>query len=121
MAAKTQTSQVRKSLKILAALTTGLVFLAAAAVIQAWYFKPLFIDVFFEKAFIKLVLDDPEVLSLLRLAEKAGLHFHNDELTDASPQHQLEQAAHVLDSLQTLRSYRSGPAKLDSRISDVLL
>ena len=73
--------------------------------VNAWYFKPWSIDVFFERVFIKHALDDPELLTQLRLLEGFGLHTHNAKLTDASPAHQEVLAAEARDDLTTLHGY----------------
>lgn len=96
---------MRKALKIFGGLAAVLVLAAAALAVQSWYFKPLSIEVFFEKAFLKAVLDDPELLSQLRILEPMGIDFHNDELTDVSPQRQEARAAEARRNLATLHAY----------------
>lgn len=92
-------------LKVAGGLIGAAVILAVAAFVQVWYFKPLSINIFFETVFLKVILDDPELLSQLRLLETVGIHSHNDELTDVSPARDLEQAEFARNNLATLRRY----------------
>lgn len=94
-----------KIVKVLGGLVAAVVVLAVAAFVQAWYFRPLSIDVFFEKAFLKPVLDEPELLSQLRILEPMGVDFHNDDLSDSSVAHELEGAAQTREALEHLRRY----------------
>jgi uncharacterized protein (DUF885 family) len=96
---------MKTALKWLAGLLAAVVLLAVLAVVQVWYFKPFSIDIFFEKAFLKAVVDDPETLSYLRLLEPFGIDFHNDDLTDVSVERQQRLAADTRDALETLHRY----------------
>ena len=69
------------------------------------WFKPFNINHFYERVFIEFILDDPEILSQLRLLESVGLHFHNDDLTDASPQRTLQFMEKSKVDLETLHGY----------------
>lgn len=97
--------------RIAGGLLAAVLLLAVAAVVQSWYFKPLSIDVFFERALLKQALGDPELLSQLRILEPVGISFHNDELTDASPAYKERLAAQARANLATLRAYER--AELD--------
>ncbi|MGH8442518.1 MAG: DUF885 domain-containing protein [Nevskiaceae bacterium] len=108
-------------LKVLGGLVAGVVLLAGVAFVQVWYFKPFSIDIFFEKAFLKAVLDDPETLSQLRILEPLGIDFHNDELSDASVARELQIAAEVRENLDTLHAYdRAGLDETDGQSYDIL-
>jgi uncharacterized protein (DUF885 family) len=48
------------------------------------WFKPFSINHFYERVFIEYALEDPEILSQLRILEGMGINFHNDDLTDIS-------------------------------------
>ena len=101
-------------------LAAGLV-LFAAAVAQAWYFRPLSIDVFFEMAFLKSLLSDPERLSQLRLLEPMGIDYHNDDLTESSPARQERLAALARDNLRMLHDYdRASLDATDAMSYDIL-
>jgi uncharacterized protein (DUF885 family) len=50
-----------------------------------WAYKgPLPLDWFFNRAFMQMALESPELLSQLRILESVGIEFHQDELDDAS-------------------------------------
>lgn len=90
----------------------GLVALAGALFVNAWYFKPLSIEVFFNRTFLRFVLDDPELLSNLRLLESVGIKGHQSKLTDVSPAREDRLFAHTRSELETLHRYDR--ARLDT-------
>ncbi len=81
------------------------VALIAALVINVLYFKPFSIKVFYETAFLEYILDDPEMLSSMRLLEQFGLEFHNDDLTDVSPARTEKLNEMTREGLAMLRRY----------------
>jgi uncharacterized protein (DUF885 family) len=96
---------MKRLLKWLAGLFLLVLVLAGAFLAHVWYFKPLKIDWFYTRVFAAYVLDDPELLSRLRLLEGMGLHFHNDELTDASPARADRLQAKLEADYATLKRY----------------
>ncbi|MBV9618760.1 MAG: DUF885 domain-containing protein, partial [Verrucomicrobia bacterium] len=58
--------------------------LIAAIVINAVWFRPWFLNVFYEKVFVEFVFDEPELLSSIGLVEQFGITGHNARLNDAS-------------------------------------
>jgi uncharacterized protein (DUF885 family) len=84
----------------LVALVAGATFF-----VNAWYFKPWSISVFFEKVFIERALQEPEMLTRLRLLEGFGLHGHNARVGDASPADDAKWAAWERRSLEMLHRY----------------
>jgi uncharacterized protein (DUF885 family) len=85
-------------------LLAAVVLLAVVAVHLVW-FRPFDIDLFFERVFIEYALDDPELLTTLRLLEPLGIESHNVKLTDASPRRQLALQDKLKDDLATLQAY----------------
>lgn len=87
----------------------GLVGLATCAAIglavQSWYFRPLSIGIFFERAFIQFVLEDPEASSSLGVFEQLGYKGFDGMLTDVSPAHEQKLAKMARDDLATLHGY----------------
>lgn len=75
---------------------------------HSWYFKPLRIGWFYERVFLRYALEDPELMSRLRLFGPLE-HWHNDELTDVSPaqEDRLYQLLHA-DAATLQRYDRSG-------------
>ena len=108
-------------MKILLKLLGSLLLLgavaAAALFVNAWYFKPWSIDVFFDRSFIQLALKDPELLTQLRILEGFGLHGHNAKITDASPAHQQETDAWQHASYDTLHRYERATLNTSQQLS----
>jgi len=72
---------------------------------QLWWGKPWNIDHFFEVAFVKILLSDPELLTMLGIIDNSLLDFHSDELTDVSPAAERKQLALVREQLAILHRY----------------
>ncbi|HET9483114.1 MAG TPA: DUF885 domain-containing protein [Xanthomonadales bacterium] len=112
---------MKRLLKWLVVLFVLVVMLAGAFFVHVWYFKPYRIDWFYSRVFARYVLDDPELLSRLRLLEGMGLHFHNDELTDASQARADRQMAQLKADYETLRRYDTSGFEGQDRLSyDIL-
>ncbi|WP_444885709.1 DUF885 domain-containing protein [Microbulbifer sp. PSTR4-B] len=96
-------------IKTLAKWLGGILLLGVAAVsvvaVNAIYFKPWSIDVYFERAFFKLGSTSPEILSQLRLLEQFGIDGHNAHLDDASEAEQQRQMQMIKDELAVLQEY----------------
>lgn len=105
-------------------VAAGVILFAVFAVNAIW-FKPWSIRVFFERAFISLAFHDPELLSNLGLVEQFGFRSHNARLTDASPAQTELMLGLARDSLETLRRYdRAGLSpqnQLSARVLDWFL
>jgi uncharacterized protein (DUF885 family) len=98
-------SRIRPALQWLGVLV-GLTFiLAIALALQSWYFRPLSIGIFFERAFIQFVLEDPEAISSLGVFEQLGYKGFDGMLTDVSPAHERKLAQMARDDLETLHGY----------------
>ncbi|SHF97692.1 Uncharacterized conserved protein, DUF885 familyt [Microbulbifer donghaiensis] len=85
-------------------LLAGMLAVSAFA-INAIYFKPWSINIFFERAFIKLGTTSPEILSQLRLFEQFGIDGHNAHLDDVSEAEGERQLQMIKDELAVLRRY----------------
>ncbi len=70
-----------------------------------WYFKPLSIDWFYTRAFLKFSLQQPEMLTSLRILDQFGIRGHNAELGDASPEAGEEMLAYWRDEYETFKRY----------------
>jgi uncharacterized protein (DUF885 family) len=83
--------------------------------------RPLRIGWFYERVFLGYALDDPELLSRLRVLEPLGIRWHNAELTDASPQHEAQLYAQIKLDQATLRAYERSALDAEAALSfDVL-
>lgn len=91
--------------KLFAYLLLLVVLAAGVLFVNTWWFKPLAIDVFFETAFVKALIDDPETLSQLGMLEQYGITFHSDDLTDASPARGDRMAQLTRENLDLLHRY----------------
>ena len=93
-----------------------LVLLLVLLVLHTLYFKPLKIGWFYERVFGEYALEDPELMSSLRMLPP-WLDWYSDDLTDASLAR--EKALNVkLDAdLATLRSYDRAALGVDARLS----
>lgn len=108
-------------MKWLAALTGAAAILAVGLAVQSWYFRPLSISIFFERAFIQFVLEDPEAVSSLGIFEPLGYKGFDGMLTDVSPAHEQKLAKMARDDLQTLRKYdRSSLSPANQLSYDIL-
>jgi uncharacterized protein (DUF885 family) len=96
---------MRRLLKWFGYLVLALLLLGGAFFVHVWYFKPAKIEWFYTRVFTQYVLDDPELLSRLRFLDAMGLHFHNDELTDASIARDDRQLAKLRDDYAMLKRY----------------
>lgn len=70
--------------KIFLYLLLFVVFAFGVFMVNLIWFKPFSINHFYERVFIEYALEDPEILSQLRILEGMGINFHNDDLTDIS-------------------------------------
>jgi len=97
------------------------VLLAVGLALQSWYFRPLFIGIFFERAFIEFVLQDPEAVSSLGVFEQLGYKGFDGMLTDVSPAHERKLAKMARDDLATLHGYERSSLSPSHQLSyDVL-
>lgn len=96
---------MKPALQWLGGLVGLAIILAIGLVLQSWYFRPLFIGIFFERAFIQFVLEDPEAISSLGVFEQLGYKGFDGMLTDVSPAHERKLAQMARDDLETLHGY----------------
>jgi uncharacterized protein (DUF885 family) len=73
--------------------------------VNAIWFKPVSIRVFYERVFLEYGLESPELLSTLRILESVGIRGHNAKLDDRSALAGDQQIAKLKTDLATLRSY----------------
>jgi uncharacterized protein (DUF885 family) len=68
---------------MVAILVAGTIFLT-----NLIWFRPWSLNFFYEKTFLEVVFNEPELLTSLGLVEQFGITSHNGKLNDASPAHQ---------------------------------
>jgi uncharacterized protein (DUF885 family) len=91
--------RIAVSIVLLIVLASGLF------VYSAWWGKPWSIDHAFDIAFAKILLQDPELLSMLGIVDNTPLDFHSDKLTDISPEADLARLAWARQQSEILESY----------------
>jgi uncharacterized protein (DUF885 family) len=74
-------------------------------VVNTIWFKPFFIQAFYEKVFVQVAFDSPELLSSLRLVEGVGIQGHNKKLNDASDAKGTETLERLQQDLASLHRY----------------
>jgi uncharacterized protein (DUF885 family) len=79
--------------------------LGGAFAAHSWYFKPVNINIFFARAFFKVALESPEMLSSLHVLEQFGINGHNAELDDESIESGTRLFDHMKNSREILLSY----------------
>ena len=107
-------------LKFLAWTLLALILAGAALGLHTAYGKPLKIGWFYERVFIEYALDDPELLTSLRMLPP-WLNWYGDELSDRSPAQARQMQAKLRDDLATLRDYdRAGLDESNQLSYDIL-
>lgn len=90
-------------------------------VVNAVYFKPWSINIFYEKVFVRVLFENPELLTAIGLVERLGIRGHSGQLGDASPQKQQADLEQSKRDLATLRSYPLASQTPSQRLSTRIL
>ncbi|MFZ6812835.1 DUF885 domain-containing protein [Undibacterium sp. Rencai35W] len=93
-----------------------LLLILAVGFIHVWYFKPLKADWFYARVMARFALDQPEMLSGMRVLPD-WLDFYSDKLNDASSAAEQKLADDVKANLQTLRRYDRASFDRDGQLS----
>lgn len=96
---------VRKTLKWILRIVAVLFLVAAIFLVNLIWFRPWSLNLFYEKVFVKVLFEEPELLSSLGLVEQFGITGHNGKLGDASPAHQQRYFDRGKQDLADLRAY----------------
>ena len=75
---------LRPAFRWIGALFAIALLAATVFVVNLIWFRPFSLNLFYEKAFVSFVLEQPELLSALGIAEQFGYRRHNAHLDDAS-------------------------------------
>ncbi len=73
-----------KLMKVLGGLLAASVLAGAVFVVNLVWFRPFSLNLFYEKVFIVFLLDNPELLTQIGIAEQFGYRRHNAHLSDVS-------------------------------------
>ncbi|MFA5683125.1 MAG: DUF885 domain-containing protein [Lysobacteraceae bacterium] len=116
---------IKRAFKWFLAGLLVLLLAVTALGVHTWYFKPLNIEWFYTRVFLQFALDNPEMLTQIRLLEPLGIKDHNAELADASLAHEDAQLAKLERDYATFQRYDredySGQARLSYDIFDSFL
>lgn len=116
---------IKRVLKWLLGIVALLLLIAAVFAVNAIWFRPWSLNVFYEKVFIEFLFEEPELLSSLGLVEQFGITGHNAKLGDESPAHQQRQIDRTKKNLAQLRSYpvekQTESQRLSTRVLDWFL
>jgi uncharacterized protein (DUF885 family) len=93
-----------------------LLLLLALFIAHTVWFKPLKVDWFFERVFIEYAVDNPEMLSSMRMLPP-WMDWYSDDLADASLAAEDEQREKLRKDLETLRSYDRAAMDPDTQLS----
>ena len=74
---------MKRAFKWVGLTLLGLVLIAGALLAHTWYAKPLSIEWFYARSFLRFVLDEPELLTHFRILEPIGVRSHNARLTES--------------------------------------
>jgi uncharacterized protein (DUF885 family) len=96
---------MKRILKWLAGIAGVLVLLCGAFFVHVWYFKPAMVDWFYTRVFLQFSLDNPEILTSLRILDKYGLNLWADQLSDGSLAEEDRQLAKLRADYDMFRSY----------------
>jgi uncharacterized protein (DUF885 family) len=104
------------------------ILLALIVLLLAWYVialfwgKPWSVKGLYLRTFLKFALKGPELLTMLGILEKFGIHAHNAKLSDASEAFQDKMFAFIKRDLRLLRSYpRRKSTQLSTDVMDYFL
>ncbi len=97
----------------------AIIFVTASIfIINLLFFRPFFINHFFEKVFIEFAFDSPELLTSIRILKNTPLHFYEDDLGDYSDAHNDKVLARLKKEYRQLQAYKDknlNPSQLLSK------
>ncbi|SMQ62392.1 Uncharacterized conserved protein, DUF885 familyt [Pseudidiomarina planktonica] len=94
-----------------------LLVVVSILVVNAIWFKPFSINVFYERAMLKTTLDSPQLLTQLGLLERFGIDGHNARLDDLSVEARAQSYKDLADTYATFSSYSSSDMNQTDSIS----
>jgi uncharacterized protein (DUF885 family) len=112
---------LRSTFKWLGALLAAALFVAAVFVVNLIWFRPFSLNLFYEKTFISFVLEQPELLTALGIAEQFGYRRHNAHLDDASVPKMERDFAAWRGYLDDLKTYDLAAQTPEQRLSTRVL
>jgi uncharacterized protein (DUF885 family) len=116
---------LKSILKWLGVIIAVAVIAVAVFLVNLIWFRPWSLNLFYDKVFVEVLFDHPELLSALGLVEQFGVTGHNGKLDNESPAHQQRELDRFKKDLRQLREYpldRQSPSqKLSTHVLDWFL
>lgn len=79
--------------------------------------KPVTVDQLYMRTFVKVMLDDPELLTMLGLFDNSMLDFYSDDLTDVCPEQEGKKYNIFKNDLKLLKMYNRDKMSEDGKLS----
>jgi uncharacterized protein (DUF885 family) len=99
---------IKRLLKWISLSLLVLLLLGGVLAAHTWYGKPLSVNWFYGRVFLQFALDNPEMLTQMRLLEPMGIKGHNAKLGDDSLAHDEAQLAKLERDYATFKRYERG-------------
>ncbi|MCO7224662.1 DUF885 family protein [Pleionea sp. CnH1-48] len=100
----------------------ALILLVVGGIWHTLNFKPVTIELFYNRIVYEMVKDSPETLSSLRVLESVGIKGHQDKLDNASPEKTAELFEQIKEYKAILSSYSEEGMTEDEKLSkDILM
>ncbi len=112
---------VKRLLKWFLGIVLVLLVVVAIFAVNAIWFRPWSLNVFYEKVFVEVLFDEPELLSSLGLVEQFGITGHNAKLGDESPEHQRKGFERLRKNVEQLHAYPLEKQNASQRLSTAVL
>src|SRR3982751_999252 len=107
----------RRILKWTLRIVLLLVVILAVFLINLIWFRPWSLNLFYEKVFAQVLLEEPELLSSIGLVERFGITGHNAKLNDVSPAQQQHFFDLAKKDLEELRAYPLEKQSVSQKLS----
>jgi uncharacterized protein (DUF885 family) len=109
--------QMMRAVKWLLGVLAAVIAAAGLLAAHTWYGKPLSINWFYNRVFLQFAINNPELLTQIRLFEQVGIRGHNGELADESIAHEDKTIARLKANRETFKRYDASAFKGQDRIS----
>jgi len=95
----------KRLLKWLALSAVALILLVGVLLVNVIWFKPVTLNLFFERTFLQFGLNSPQALTAIGILDGLPVKFYQGELDEVSVERTEEMNQWLVDSLTTLRRY----------------
>jgi len=113
---------MRKTIfRTLGGLIAAAVLLVAIFLVNLVWFRPFSLNHFYEKVFVSFMLDNPELLTMMGIAEQFGYRRHNAHLNDESEAKSERDFALWHQNLTDLKAYDLSRQTAEQRLSTRVL